>query len=813
MEDNKRPFSWLALIGDGLLLLCALTGFAGSFLSLYGDPDAVRPWATALDRCAANGDLFLICAALFGLTTLIVWSLPRYWGAAAGGLTALWAVGVLWNRAEVVQGAGITVRDISTLFASRVYWGRVFPYKNGLNYAQEAGAARLFLLFALAGLALLLGWAVVRSRRWWVVLALTLPPLLPGLLADLYPAWLPFMALAACWCAMLLISLCRRAAPDGRGKLTLAVLPVVALTLAVITALFPREGYTRPAWTHKAQDDLLNLTNHLSDYLPRWDDGPFKTTVTYVGAAEEADLAHAGPLNYSGRTVLRVTSDRGGWMYLRGSSLAVYEDGVWKALPDGTYEAYRAKHEPEISPLYLPAMQEQDSAVYTVTVNNIGAVGTCVYAPYFLLPQDVGETGMLPVEDAYLARKQGQWTHTMTFVDRSPQVIPDIGDFRPGAGSDAIVMFGSNGETFVAYQAESDRTTSAASAYAKYVYDNYLDVPADLRFLEGYVRFAITHQTAYDLPGYYDYYNYNLPVQMAELFAAYLQDICQYDASAPAAPEGVDPVYYFLTESHRGYCMHYASAATLMLRAAGIPARYVSGFAAEVPSNRQTDIPDRAAHAWVEVWLDGFGWYPVEVTPDDAFAWMRQPDILDPDAPFEDTPEPTMRPTASPEPTETPGQPTASPSESGGDLDGPGQGGSGPDFTVLIRMLKGGAPVIGALFAVWSVQFIVKRFRARRMTGADANRSALVCYGYLCRLDRWGGRIDAQAVELAQKARFSQHTLTQEELDLLRYLVDRERTRLCVVSGLPWRLVFRYWWGMPGMPVPPADWTPPKLEK
>ena len=790
MRDNRQSFSWILLIGDGLLLLCALTGFVGSFLSLYDNPSGRWLKATALDYCAANGNLFLICAALFGLTTLVVWSLPRFRGAAAGGLAVLWAGIVLWNRAGVVRGAGVTVRDISALFASRVYWGQTFSYKTGLFPAQEAGDVQLFLLLALAGQALLLGWAVVRSRRWWVVLALTLPPLLPGLLADLYPDWLPFMALAACWCAMLLTALCRWAAPDRRGRLTLVVFPAVALALALITVLFPREGYTRPAWARKAQNDFLNITSRLSDYFPHWDNGLFPSTVTYVGAAEEANLANAGPLNYTGRTVLRVTSDYDGWMYLRGSSLAVYEGGVWKALPEGTYDAYWSGHDPEVFPLYFPATLGQDSSpVYTLTVDNVGAVGTCVYTPYFLLPQNENRAGMLPVEDAYLARKQGQWTHSMTFVDREPEA----GD-GPGR--------------------------AAAFAYAGYAYDNYLDVPEDLReILDTYARYAMGYLSYESLPLIYD----SQRIRVAKQISAYLDAHFRYDASAPAAPEGVDPVYYFLAESNRGYCMHYASAATLMLRAVGIPARYVSGFAAEISSRRQTDIPDRAAHAWVEVWVDGFGWYPVEVTPADAFAWAR-PDASNPDRPVEDTPEPTLEPT--PEPTETPestdapDQPTGAPDQptatlpgSGEVVEGPGQGESGPDFSALFDVLKKAAPVIGALLLIWFVQFVVKRFRVWRMAGADANHSALVCYGYLRRLERWGGRIDARAVELAQKARFSQHTLTGEELSFLRYLADRERTRLCVVTGLPQRLVFRYWWGMPGKPVPPADWTPPQKQE
>ena len=58
---------------------------------------------------------------------------------------------------------------------------------------------------------------------------------------------------------------------------------------------------------------------------------------------------------------------------------------------------------------------------------------------------------------------------------------------------------------------------------------------------------------------------------------------------------------------------------------------------------------------------------------------------------------------------------------------------------------------------------------------------------------------------LARKARFSQHTLTEEELNLLRGLVDRERSHLCAAPGLIRQLARRYWWGRPKGPVPPKQ--------
>ena len=47
MADKEYRFSWTVLIGDALLLLCALPGLAGSFLSLYGNPDALPDEAAA----------------------------------------------------------------------------------------------------------------------------------------------------------------------------------------------------------------------------------------------------------------------------------------------------------------------------------------------------------------------------------------------------------------------------------------------------------------------------------------------------------------------------------------------------------------------------------------------------------------------------------------------------------------------------------------------------------------------------------------------------------------------------------------------
>lgn len=116
-------------------------------------------------------------------------------------------------------------------------------------------------------------------------------------------------------------------------------------------------------------------------------------------------------------------------------------------------------------------------------------------------------------------------------------------------------------------------------------------------------------------------------------------------------------------------------------------------------------------------------------------------------------------------------------------------------------MLKALAALAGLCGLLWLIQFAVKRHRAQRLADPDRNRAALYAYRCLERLERWGGRMDPQGVELAEKAKYSAHTLTEEELAVLTRLVARERTRLA--AGLAWwrRLPFRYLWGMPSPPV------------
>ena len=72
-------------------------------------------------------------------------------------------------------------------------------------------------------------------------------------------------------------------------------------------------------------------------------------------------------------------------------------------------------------------------------------------------------------------------------------------------------------------------------------------------------------------------------------------------------PAGVTPLADFMTRTRQGHCEYFAAAATILLRAAGVPARYATGYAVMEYSGLEQAYVVRArhAHAWTRAYLDG----------------------------------------------------------------------------------------------------------------------------------------------------------------------------------------------------------------
>ena len=89
-----------------------------------------------------------------------------------------------------------------------------------------------------------------------------------------------------------------------------------------------------------------------------------------------------------------------------------------------------------------------------------------------------------------------------------------------------------------------------------------------------------------------------------------------YATKLRPATEGRTALADFLLATRAGHCEYFASATVLLLRAAGVPARYATGFSLQEydAASGSYLVRERHAHAWVRAWIDG-AWVDIDTTP------------------------------------------------------------------------------------------------------------------------------------------------------------------------------------------------------
>ncbi|HWV25516.1 MAG TPA: transglutaminase domain-containing protein [Thermomicrobiales bacterium] len=254
---------------------------------------------------------------------------------------------------------------------------------------------------------------------------------------------------------------------------------------------------------------------------------------------------------------------------------------------------------------------------------------------------------------------------TVLYVTGQLPVYDDVEAVFPRNPDDTSAG-GSYSVTGLSSVATADELASAGTEYPSWVNDRYLQL--------GDTVTPRTIDLALQIAG-----DAGTPYEQAMLIRDWLRTNIVYDENVAAPPSGEDVVDYVLFENQRGYCEHYSSAMTVMMRALGVPARTVVGY---YPGELDNTLGgylyrQRNAHAWTEVFFPGYGWIPFEPTanrPLGEFDRTAESGIETP-APTEEveagTPEPqptqdVATPAVEHPPLENPGPPAMIPEEESG---------------------------------------------------------------------------------------------------------------------------------------------------
>lgn len=325
-----------------------------------------------------------------------------------------------------------------------------------------------------------------------------------------------------------------------------------------------------------------------------------------VDSMPDGQFENLGDLELTDETALEILMECPSSLYLRGYTGSVYTPDGWKESERDSVYAYKDLfywlHRRGFSGLSQLAMlnrleHPQDEEDGKVVIKNVGADRQYLYVPYELasIPEEVdgaysfGDAGLLA--DGIVPDGVYQYQAHTNLVSSYPLLASEY--------------YGKQGEEAFARYGEDE------SSYNAFVYEQYLEVPENLRLLFenilGEAPKAGESHAAYE--------DANTKI------TGWLNEKIRYTEEIGTGSEGSDFVQHFLEVSKKGYSVHYASAAVLMYRYLGIPARYVEGYlitpkmVEHVEAGQQILVTGKSAHAWAEIYQDGVGWIPMEVTP------------------------------------------------------------------------------------------------------------------------------------------------------------------------------------------------------
>ena len=665
--------------------------------------------AFPVDRYAELGTVALWCS-LWAAFAAICFSYKKgHWvllGAAALILGYMWREGTLASQLELL------IYRISVQYDKGYGWG----VAQWSAKPERAGSIDMALILLGCVVLTLLLRSLIRRKTVYVGLIFSVLPLASCcVLTDSVPEVSAILLLLLPLAVILFSQGVRRRDERTGARLTALLLVPVLLAGLLLNAALPREDYELQLSTLRQQ--VLSWFSNLP-FVVQTPDGQLIINMDGVSPSD-LDLGAVGPKSELTYPVMDVTAPRTQTLYLRAQTFDRYDGKGW-------YASKRIVDETA----FWPA---DGTVVGTVTITT-HKVQPYLFTSYYTQ----GATEF----------RQGKVENTGELTQYSFHLIDATENAPMGETPDA----------------------------------RYTNLPASIQGqLAARVRTILR-----------DRYGTEILTrrQKVQAICEYVKNSAAYDLNTQRMPKDAeDFTLWFLDESETGYCVHFATAATVLLRAAGVPARYVTGYSVEVQADVTTEVTGGDAHAWVEFLDDEQGWTVADPTPGIGGTIMipTEPSGPEPTEPPTEVPtvppteEPTLPPTTAPteEPTLPPTQAATQPSESvqpsepseTGQTEtlpiqqGQTQTGQMQDLGLLWTLLKILCAITALLVLLLGQYLLRVSITRRRLRRGHPNAQALKRWCYALKL----GKIQkltppVQLEELAEKAKFSQHTLTEGEL-------------------------------------------------
>jgi transglutaminase-like putative cysteine protease len=309
------------------------------------------------------------------------------------------------------------------------------------------------------------------------------------------------------------------------------------------------------------------------------------------------DVKLSGPLMRTKDVVFIYTTPGGftGTRYFRGVDVTQTVNGEWRyPSPNGLHQLLSKNQ----ALAYAEAYPKMAQSMVDVNMRHppIGNEDILFYPGQLVSSDRASMATQVPM--SFLAQA-AMWT-----VDRLSSIQPtsSFGSYKVVVGSSA---------------ASADELREASTHYPEWV-QMYASLPSNGRYRSPAVLRDIRNlalKVVNDAGAV-------TPYDQATAVEAYLRsDVFKYTLQPPPAPDGRDPIDYFLNVSHKGYCEYFATAMGDMLRSLGIPTRLVNGYGPGQFDSTVNGFVVRGedAHTWVEVYFPSYGWIPFEPTNDNTY--------------------------------------------------------------------------------------------------------------------------------------------------------------------------------------------------